>query len=337
MVELAALDARNPTAYLAALGVLRLLGDAGIRDAALAWRTEGGGCYRACVAGEGLRERDDVIEVVLEAHKARDLAAEFGWERDVMAISHEVALEILDRATSRRALQMTGACIAELPLRPKDRVPYTPLRVIPRLGRARFLDTLKKASERLSERDLREALVGPWKYRDVNNMRWDPAAQLPVRAYAADAPTNFGPKGVPGAVVLAGAGLTFFPLVTSGRGAACPGIATRGAKDRAERRERWRSFTLPIWTESLTEKAVAFTLRYAPLHRVSDERDWESLRRHSIRAVVTFRRETLGSDSETLSWGELIEDPAHVPQGAAVSGSSGDGPRAPESAEATAG
>ncbi|HEY8465247.1 MAG TPA: hypothetical protein VIL04_00430 [Solirubrobacterales bacterium] len=312
MIELSALDPRNPTAYLAALGALRLLVDAGVPGAELGWRRSGAGLYRACVTGGGLRDPDDVVEAVLRANSGRDLTAEFGWDRDVMALAHDDAVQIIDRASSARALQMVGACIAELPLRQNDRVPYTPLRVMPRIGRARFLDTLRRISSGVSESDVREALVGPWTYTKVNNMRWDPGAELPVRAYAAEAPTNFGPKGVAGAVALAAAGLTFFSLVTSGRGAACPGIATRGALTREERRDRWRRFTLPVWTEQLTEKAVAFTLRFAPVHDVTGEPDWERLRRHSIAAVVTFRRETLGSDSETLSWGELIEDPGQI-------------------------
>lgn len=323
MVELGALDARNPTAYIAALGTLRLLVDAEVPDAALGWRREGGGLYRAFVVGEGLREPNDVVEAVFRAHAGRDLVAEFGWDRDVMAVRHDQALEILERASASRdpgtgpsrALQVIGACIAELPLRPDSRVPYTPLRTLPRMGRARFLDTLRKISGEVSEQDLREALIGPWRYTRVNNMRWDPGAQLPVRAYTAEAPTNFGPKGVRGAVVLAAAGLTFFPLVTSGSGAACPGIAIRGARDREERRARWRRLTLPIWTEPLTEPAVALTLRFAPVHDVAQGPDWEHLRRHSISAVVTYRREALGGDSETLSWGELIEDPKQPPQG----------------------
>src|SRR5690606_7670342 len=128
MVALNALDARNPTAYLAALGALRLLEDAGVSGAALGWRREGAGWYRALVAGDSLRGPDDVVEAILRAHAARDLAAEFGWERDVMAIQHDEALEALDRAGSLRALRLVGASIAELPLSSKGRVPYTPLR-----------------------------------------------------------------------------------------------------------------------------------------------------------------------------------------------------------------
>lgn len=322
MVEFTALDPRNPTAYMAALGALRLLSDAGVADAGLGWRAQGGsGMYRAYVTGEGLDGPEDVVNMIFATHARRDLAAELGWERDVMAIEHRQALEVFDRASSLRELHFVGACIAELPLRPDGRVPYTPLRVTPRLGRARFLDTLRRISSAVSEQDLGEALFGPWKYTKVNNMRWDPGARMPVRAYAAEAPTNFGPNGVRGAIMLAAAGLVFFPLLTSGRGVACPGVATRGAGDRADRRRRLQRFTLPIWTDALEEHAVALTLKCPALQGVPNVVDWPRLRSHSIAATVTYRRESLGSDSDTLSWGELLEDP-----GSGSDGGGSDGP-----------
>jgi hypothetical protein len=208
-------------------------------------------------------------------------------------------------AASPRAAQAVGACVVDIPRRrgakvDRDRLsPYTPLRLIPRVGRARFLATALSISRSVSESQLRAALFGPWEYEKANSLRWDPGAPPSLRAYSAEAPTNFGPLGVPGAVALAAAGLPYFPLIaTEGGRATCRGFSEPNSKTL-----RW-----PLWSLPLDESATRLTLGIPAVYE--EPRNDDVLTRHGIFARISARRERLGEDNQVLSWGdvEMIAD-----------------------------
>lgn len=304
-VELQALDARNPVAFLAALGALRLATDGAASPATLHWEPRDGRWTALC-GGDSIEDADSLIDALALGHEARNLDSEFGWERDIMKLSRD---EVRDRLDERLRdgdepswpAAVVAACVSELPERPSGDAPYTPFRIMPRVGRARFLETARKLSETKNLTDeLRMALFGPWRYTKANNLAWDPGATLPVRAYASEAPTHFGPLAVPGAMLLAVAALPVFPLIPTRSTVAC-----RGFGESKGQRLAW-----PAWTRPMQMRSLRMLLGLPALYdRHPDER---ILTRHGIAVRFVAPRARFGDDSTILGWGTpdvLVQSP----------------------------
>jgi hypothetical protein len=303
-IVLTGIDGRNGCGFLAALGVLRLLTDRVGGGARLAWTERGPGRWHPTLAIDSRPDEEELARLVLDAHRERDLDEELGWDKDVMNVAvaglRSSLKAALDGSGSRRAAETTAACVLDVARlqagrpHPDALAAYTPLRLIPRVGRARFLDTVLRASAAITTAEpFRMALFGPWRYSKANSLRWDPGASVPLRAYSAEAPTDFGPLGVPGAIVLAAAGLCYFPLLPTGRGRAC-----RGFDNARSLRFRW-----PIWTAACDEAATRATLSLPYLH--DDVPDRSTLARHNVAARVTSTITPLGADGHLLAWGEI--------------------------------
>jgi hypothetical protein len=300
---LSGIDGRNPCGFLAALGALRLLTDhPDIDNVRLAWGRGALGAFHPALEMPERVSHDDIAKLVLDAHLNRDLDAELGWSSDVMKLPCEKVRNLLVSVlggTHPRVGEMIGACVVDVPRRQRRRpqpdrlAAYTPLRLIPRVGRARFVRTALAVSRSVTEARVRTALFGPWGYVKTNSLRWDPGARVPLRAYSAEAPTNFGPLGVPGAVALAVAALCYFPLAFDGDSALCAGLAAGRAPAM-----RW-----PLWEQPLDEAAVRLILGIPAIHEES--LDTHLLSRHGIIARVSARRERVGDDGQALAWGDV--------------------------------
>jgi CRISPR-associated endonuclease/helicase Cas3 len=295
-VVLDALDARNPVAFLAALGALRLATDSAGAEVRLHWHRHDGNWSPVCDS-DAIADGDALVDAIVRGHEARDLDRELGWERDILKLSREDVRRLIEerlRGGQPWSAAAVAACVAELPERRNGWAPYTPLRLIPRMGRARFLETARKLSgSRTVEEDLRAALFGSWRYSKGNNLAWDPGATLPVRAYAAEAPTHFGPLAVPGAMLLAVAALPLFPLMGTRRTGACRGFGRDG-----------RRLTWPVWTSPMTLQAVRCLLGLPALYR--PEPDLRVLARHGVAIRLSAPRARFGSDGWVLGWGEPV-------------------------------
>jgi hypothetical protein len=303
--ELSGIDGRNPSGFLAALGTLRLLTDfLSADELRLAWDQTDSGHFRPILDTPDSVSREDLVGIVLEAHLSRDLDAELGWAADVMKLPCDDLRNLLASAhvepASRRAAEMIGACVVDVPRRqrgkphPEQLAAYTPLRLIPRVGRARFVSTAYAVSKSVkNEAQVSTALFGPWKYVKSNSLRWDPGARVPLRAYSAEAPTNFGPLGVPAATALAVAALCYFPLIFAGDGGRCAGFDS----------SRATTFRWPLWSPPLSEGAVRTILCVPAIHE--RELDTNLLHRYGIFARISARREKLGDDGQLLAWGEV--------------------------------
>ncbi len=303
-VALTAIRGDNPLGFLASLGALSLATDAQGREATLGWERRGAS-WTPVLAGPGMASEDDVLEAIAAAHAKRDLELELGWSADVMKLDRATVRSLLNKRLAegeRRAAETVAACVAELPPRwnSPDLVRYTPFRIIPRVGRSRFLATALAESRAGSDR-LRECLFGTWTYsRGVNTLRWDPGARIQARALMSEAPSIAGTLGVRGAALLAVRGLGFFPLMTTNREARPAGLTRRD-------RLIW-----PIWREGLSEAAVRILLAARWLHG-SDEDSERQLKAHGVVTRYVAPRVRLGPDDELLSWGEPVvpsnEDP----------------------------
>lgn len=300
MVALPALDARNPLAFLAGLGALRLASDGSEAPVALGWERDGG-TWTAVCGGESIEDLEALIAAIERGHDMRDLAAELGWESDIMKLGRDEVRRLLGQRLSNGnttsatmwPAAVVAACLCELPIAWSGNAPYTPLRLIPRQGRAKFLASARKLSESEGlQASLRSALWGPWQYsKGVNSLSWDPGATVPARAYTAHAPTDFGPLGVSGAMLLAVAALPFFPLIPATRTAACRGFGI--TRDR---------FIWPIWSRPASIRAVRVLLGLPMLDSdvKSDER---LLVRHGVVARMEAPVSKFGGESRVLGWG----------------------------------
>lgn len=302
-LELPGIDGANPVGLLAALGALSLATDGLEGDLRLRWKAEGARWIPCVTAGRELTDQG-FVEAIVTAQSARDLDAELGWGSDIMKLTRDDVRRLVASGLEPgrdRAAEMIAACLSELPpRRPKeDLASYTPFRVIPRVGRARFLATALSLSEAEgSGMAMREALFQQWQYRKANNLRWDPAAKVAARAYTAEAPTHFGPLGVPGAMLLAVAGLRFFPLMASRRSMlARPRAACRGFGH-----SRGQVLVWPVWDQPLSESGVRLLLGLPELYEPVP--NLAVLRRHGVAVRMVATRERIGDDDEVLSWGE---------------------------------
>jgi hypothetical protein len=332
-VALTGLRAENPMAFLAALGALALASDGSDDPVAISWQERLDNSWSPVLHGSGFNTSEDVIGAIVKAHQTRDPKRELGWSKDLMRVSPDEMQELLkDRLDAQdddgdlRAAWMVAACLCELPLRTLQQTPdagvsYTPFRLIPRVGRARFLDAALRECEAGVDH-LHSCLFEPWRYqRGIQSLRWDPGAAVPARALMGQAPTHLGPSGVSGAVLLAVRGLAFLPLITSQGGrdgrAAPPGMPQR------------RDFMWPVWSEPLGERASRMMLSMPwprALLRAQEEvietanadgkkkreakikltRVCNQLRAHGVLTCYVAPRVRRGDDDEALGWGQPI-------------------------------
>jgi hypothetical protein len=312
-ITLCGLRAENPLAFIAALGALSLADHATAARVRLGWRASDG-TWLPFLAGDGLDTREDVVNAVACAHEQRHPDRELGWEQDIMKVTRTRVRELLaSRMDDPDAALLLAACLAELPLRHDGcSVPYTPFRLIPRKGRARFLDVALRESNAGVDH-LEACMFEPWTHvRGVQSLRWDPAARVQARALMAEAPTHAGTDGVPGAVLLAVRGLSCFPLIISRHGAVPPGLTHR---DR---------FVWPIWSEPLELPLVRMVLSMRWLHQLDHndrrlrERAARQLFSHGVLARFAAPRVRRGADDEALGWGVPIVLEQPLPQASSM-------------------
>ena len=297
-VALTGLRAENPLAFLTALGALSLADEANDATVRMGWQ-DTDGAWTPFLLGDGLETANAIAEAIISAHQQRELDEELGWAKDIMKLTRlELRKLLIARAPDSEAARLLAACVAELPLRrDESSVPYTPFRLIPRAGRARFLDVALRES-RAGIDHIHACLFEPWVYaKGTQSLCWDPATRVPARALMAEAPSHAGTRGVPGALLLAIRGLTCFPLLITRRGAAPPGLTDR---DR---------FVWPIWGEPLELPLVRMLLSMRWLHRldVDDERQRRQATRqlsaHGIIVRFSAPRVRRGQDNEAFGWG----------------------------------
>ena len=153
-------------------------------------------------------------------------------------------------------------------------------------GHQHFLEIMNVLAKETTAEQLREALFGPWRYRDSSpTMRWDAEDD---RRYALrwDEPSKDPVRTVRGANLLAIAALPFFPVVpTSSSTVATTGFSGRGSRD--------TFVTWPIWTGWLALDAVRSLLGCKELQGRS-EVSKKFLEMYGVAATYRSQRITLG-------------------------------------------
>jgi hypothetical protein len=285
-IELRALDGSNPLAFLAALGVLRLLHlsepDGGVR---MCWKRSGG-FWRPKLEGLDVDE-DGLVELLTGAPWApAEKFERIG--KNITVPSEKFAPFVRDaqgdaRRQDRRAADFAAAFGCEAcENKEKGRIEYTDLCFITGSGHQDFLGTIAALARSVEAVHLRDALFGNWRADKGLSMRWDPsdAAEYALRW---DDP---GPKGawaVWGANRLAVEALPYFPAVPVKRGLQTTGFSRRNRQD---------EFTWPIWSRCASFDTVRSLTSLAELQQDAPRRDL--LRPMGIEEVYRAQRVRIG-------------------------------------------
>jgi hypothetical protein len=162
----------------------------------------------------------------------------------------------------------------------------TAFRTMSGAGHQHFLEFMNLLAKETTPEQLREALFGPWRYRDSSpTMRWDAEDD---RRYALrwDEPSKDPVRTVRGANLLAIAALPFFPVVpVSGSTVATTGFSGQRSRD--------TFVTWPIWKGWLSVDAVRSLLGFKEFQWRS-EIPTKLLEMYGLEAIYRSQRITLG-------------------------------------------
>jgi hypothetical protein len=266
---LTGLDGSNPLGFLAALGVLNVLAD---RDggSTLQWRL---GDWRPIVADATVLDADALVGLLradlatwaddpcLELRYAKGsktseksaLKSRQAWDLKPPPSEFRAYLERMVEtagAEHRRSVDFAAAFATQTAQDNNGNTKPTALHFT--AGQQQFLEMVVQLRDAVTEHDLREAVVGPWRYQRVLPvLGWDCTA---ARAWSlrADDPSKADKRGVPGADWLAFRGLSFIRVAPIARQ-----IATTGCSG------GWKSgrFQWPLWDRPLTRDTVQVTLQ----------------------------------------------------------------------------
>ena len=291
------LEAHNPLAFFAALGLLRVLADDARRRAAPAPRLAFEDAGMLVAAIETDLARDEVIAAVLRdaVAQADNRALQLAYDEDgkVVPPSTEDATRDLKPSQSadgaralleavvtadRRASDLAAAWFAEGAADRSGKTKPTAFHFT--AGQQAFLDMVEKLRAELNAEHVREALFGPWtNTSQLPSLSWDSSA---ARMYALRATNPSGEKrgSVPGANWLAVNGLTFFPVAARGGQ-----LTTRGVEG------GWKdsTFTWPVWTPPADARTVGSLLRL-------DVASWTAAQRRVAGVTVVFQSRILRTD-----------------------------------------
>ncbi len=279
-IELTGLDAQNPLALFAALGLLRVLDDharrGGYERPRLAFVDR---CQHMPVLSCALGSFDDVVGIVLEdaAGRANDPilqlayddkgnrvpASSIGATRDLKP-SPALARAVLDEAAvaDRSTADMASAFFSELVQDNNGNTKPTALHFT--AGQQPFLKMVDELRRGIGTADLRSALLGPWTgLSTLPSLSWDATV---ARQYALRAgnPSKEKRGSVPAANWLGVVGLSFFPVMVLRRRL----VTTRVVGG-------WKDAVLswPLWSPAASSRTVASLLRLDALRMSTRDRE----------------------------------------------------------------
>jgi hypothetical protein len=292
---LTGMDAQNPLAFLASLGLLRVFDDHakahGIERPRLAFIDDGGPIPKLWTA----LGADEVVRCVLDdaAAQADNLALRLAYDEAGQPVPAESAGAIRDlkpppevarKALARfaeagpRVSRLAAGLFSELVQDNNGNTKPTAFHFT--AGQQAFLAMVDELRRGITEADVREALFGPWLNTSrLPSLSWDSSV---ARLYALRAgdPSKEKRGSIPAANWLGVIALELFPVVVR-RGRLVTACVAGGWKDSA--------FTWPVWEVALTAPTVAALLRTR-----ADE--WEPRERAAAGITAVFRSKITRSD-----------------------------------------
>lgn len=282
---LGGLDGANPLAYLAALGTLRVVTEAGAAPARLLWRDEGR--WRPVL--ELPDDAPPAIELVMRDLVSWKAAAELSlvYEKGKAAVRDLKPKparfrRFLEQAAStvpaRRWSDFAASYGSDFVRDGNGNVKPTAFHFT--AGQQSFLDMVAQLAEGVTEEHLREALFGPWQYTStLPVLRWDTGGER-LYALLASNPAADKANGVPGADWLAFQALPLFPCFPRATlGGSVRLVTTCFKGSGKEYVFRW-----PVWHASASLDAARSLLAFA-----SDALDAAERRSRGIAAVFESR------------------------------------------------
>jgi len=271
-VSLPGLDGSNPLAFMAALGVLRVLDDKARRDAlpapSLSWREQpvwtpvvvGPSSIDEILAGledDRVRWTDEPSMRLAYTKDGTRVAPETtGAVRDLKPVPR-VMREFLEETAARaadgdaRSARHAAAYGTDVAQDKKGNTKPTALHFA--AGQQTFLGAVAGIQKSLDRDDLVSALVGPWKHSTtLKSLGWDPEGAFNARIYALRAGKPVDRPCAPGVEWLAFVGLSFFPTVPRGRNVLTTCVLGRG---------KGAKFVWPLWTAMARARTVESIVR----------------------------------------------------------------------------
>lgn len=295
---LTGLDAQNPLAYLAALGLLRILSNYE-PEVALSFSHDG----LALPTLHSALPWETILEVVLtdavEQGHDRALGLAYDKEGNLVAPGSPQAIRDLKplppsarqflgecAAASRRSADLALAFFSELVQDNNGNSKPTAFHFT--AGQQTFLGFVELLRQGISASDLEEALLGPWlNTSQLPSLNWDATSS---RNYALRArnPSLEKRGSIAGANWLGVHALAYFPAVAD-----ASKLATRSSEKlvTAGIRGGWKTstFTWPIWAVPARSRTVASLLRVHP-------RRWSATERAAMGICQVFFSKIARSD-----------------------------------------
>jgi hypothetical protein len=282
-IELTGLRADLPIGVMAALGCLRVCERTpGWRGSKLAWKRTGQG-FHATLWTEEERGPEALVAGLMEDVRGAADRKELLWSEQIKTATRESFAEHAKLALAEDGdlPDWFAAFGSDLEVDAEGRIEPTPFDMS--VARQKFLADARRlalgladarglASGRTAE-SYREALFGPWQYKDdQHSLGWDPST-MKLGAFTYKAPTAMVNTGVRAAVWLAFESLPLFPCFCN------YGLQTLGFR-RQGRREV--AFCWPVWEAPISLAAVRVLLG-ATL--VIEDSSAEALRARGVSAI----------------------------------------------------
>jgi hypothetical protein len=290
-IKLNALQGSGLLGFMAALGLLRTFSELPEgQGSRMKWIASGGSyCPVLQCAGELngsmiLGKLHSTLNA-FAGHRVINIDTDLKIPRSVFReLSRDSATEFLEKKDSLAA-SMTAAFGCDAIGKEDGTIEDTGLRTMSGAGHQHFLVSMNDLAKTTTVDHLREAVFGPWLYRDPSPiMRWDSEDD---RRYALrwEEPSKDPVRTVRGANRLAVAALPLFPVIPlASNSIATTGFSGRGSRD--------TFVTWPLWSGWLSLDTVRSTLGLADLQSAKCSR--ALLASRGICAVYRSQRITLG-------------------------------------------
>lgn len=282
-IQLTGMHADLPIGFMAACGCLRICEQTpALQTARLRW-VPFGGSYVPVLSVPA--SADEFVQALMSSVRSAPGRFAFTWSDQIKSASKDDFVAAMTQARARsdwESLEWFAAFGTELCVGENGTIESTPFDMS--VARQRFLADAVKLATELSgsepdvDRSYREALFGPWLYRDdQHSLGWDPST-MKLGAFTYKAPTGMPNAGVRAAVWLAFESLPLFPCFYNGK------LRTRGFRSRG--RTYW--FHWPVWECPLSADVLRTLLSWPTI--LADVPDTEELEARGVVAVYRSAR-----------------------------------------------
>ena len=286
-IVLTGIKADIPIGAMAAFGLFRIVNCIRLQgETRLSWAPRGSS-WRPVLSTDGKVSEEGLIEDLVAYLQSHCDRREFGWRHEIKGATpeqyNEAARPSIGEAqsTEHELADWFSSFANELITTEEGTLERTPFDMT--VAQQRFLDygkwlAAELAGDKNASARLREALFGPWKYKDEqHSLGWDPSTIL-LGAFTVKKPETMKKWGVRAAVWLATESLPLFPCFCTDSK-----LATRAFRSVGRARE----FCWPVWRKPIP-LAVLKSLLASP--DLIDPDKLKTLRSRGVDGVFRSRK-----------------------------------------------